>query len=238
LLGTRERMYDAELAYVDDVLGDLLDGIAAQGLLDDSLVIVTSDHGENLGDNGHQGHSFTLQDPVLRVPLVVRPPGGVDGGERRSDPAQLPDVFATIAAAAGATPRDERVVGYDLLGGPVPRERPLVAEYYEPRLFLSRFPDTAKAQAAVARYRRRLRSIQVGDHRLVLGSDGSRRLFDLSADPKESKDRKKRQGERAIALEEQLAALVKSLTRESETPDLTELDPETEQNLRALGYLP
>jgi arylsulfatase A-like enzyme len=243
VLATRARMYDAELSYADAVLGELLDGLAAGGWLEHALVIVTSDHGENLGEHGHQGHSFALYEPTLHVPLVIRPPhaAGANGaahaaGTRRSDPVQLTDVFATIARAAGATPSDPRVVGRDLLGGPLPEQRPLVAEYYRPDMFLRRFPDTPRAQAAVAPYRRRLRSIRIGDDKLVWGSDGLRELYDTRLDPAEQRDRSDREPERVRALTSRLDAVVRDLTREPEPIDVP-LDPETEQNLRALGYL-
>jgi len=225
VLATRARMYDAELSYADAVVGELLEGLSAGGWLEHALVVVTSDHGENLGEHGHQGHSFALYEPTLHVPLVIRPPPAAaaapathPGGARRSDPVQLTDVFATIARAAGATPSDPRVVGRDLLAGPLPEQRPLVAEYYRPDMFLRRFPDTPRAQAAVAPYRRRLRSIRVGDDKLVWGSGAER------------------EPARVRALESRLDAVVRDLAREPEAT-LPPLDPETEQNLRALGYL-
>ncbi|MGH0028993.1 MAG: sulfatase [Myxococcota bacterium] len=236
VLPTRSALYDAELSYTDAVLGDLLDRLAAGGWLEDALVVVTSDHGEHLGEHGHLGHSFSLYDPTLRIPLVIRPPGGA-GGKRRSDPVQLADVFATIAAATGVTPADARVVGRDLLAGPLPDDRPLVAEYYRPDVFSQRFPTRSRARTAIAPYQRRLRSLRVGDDKLIWASDGTRELYDTRRDPQELRDRAADEPERVAELSARLEALVGELVREPEPRETPPLDPEVEANLRALGYL-
>lgn len=240
VLRTRSGLYDAELAYLDATLGELLDSWRELALLDEALVVVTSDHGENLGEHGHQGHSFALYDSTLRIPLLIRQPGGKAGGTLRQDPVQLTDVFTTIASAAGIETLDERVVGEDLLSAPLPEDRPIIGEYYHPKTFLARFPRTPAAEKALAPFKRRIRSIQIGPDKLIWGSDGRHELYQTREDPGEADNRIERTPERARRLETRLAEIVERLSRPitKPQPSFSEMDPETIENLRALGYLP
>jgi arylsulfatase A-like enzyme len=240
VLRARVGLYDAEIAHLDATLGDLFDSLRARGELDASLVVVTGDHGENLGDHGHQGHSFTLYDSTLHIPLLIREPGGKGAGTVRRDPVSLTDVFATIASAAGIRELDARVTGVDLLAAHAPAERAIVAEYYHPYTFLGRFPSTPEARRNLAPFERRIRSIRVGDDKLIWASDGRHELYRTSRDPGEANDLIEREPQRARALEARLAEIVDGLAREIEQPQppLSELDADTLANLRALGYLP
>jgi arylsulfatase A-like enzyme len=237
-LELRIELYDAELAYADAVVGELVAGLRALDLLDTCLLVVTSDHGENLGEKGHHGHAFTLYDSTLRVPLLIRRPRGVDGGRRRTDAAQLPDVFVTLARAAGAAHRDERVVGRDLMAGPA-ADREVVGEYYRPDTYLSRFPGDPAVQSSLDPYRRRLRSIQIGSDKLIWGSDGRHELYDVGVDPGEEVNRIDVDPETARRLEQRLSELRARLERPvGQRANLLLLDEETRAHLRELGYLP
>jgi arylsulfatase A-like enzyme len=240
VLRARVALYDAEIAHLDETLGDLLDGLRSRGDLDASLVILTSDHGENLGEHGHQGHSFTLYDSTLRIPLLIRKPGGKPGGRVRRDPVQLTDVFATVAAAAGIRQLDARVTGVDLLAGFAPEGRAIVAEYYHPHTFLGRFPRTPSARRTLAPFERRIRSIRVGHDKLIWASDGRHELYQTFRDPGETDNLIGRDPQRARALEARLEEIVDGLAREIEQPQppLSEMDADTLADLRALGYLP
>ena len=69
-------LYDAEIAHLDARLGEQLACMKQRGLYDDTLIIVTADHGEALGEHGESTHGIFLYDSTLRVPLVIVPPGG------------------------------------------------------------------------------------------------------------------------------------------------------------------
>lgn len=95
-------VYDGGVAYADAMFGWLMVRLQAGGHLDDTVVVVLSDHGEALGEAGRYGHGDALIDAELHVPLMIRVPGGVP---RRVDtPVMLVDVLATLADYAGATP--------------------------------------------------------------------------------------------------------------------------------------
>jgi arylsulfatase A-like enzyme len=93
-------LYDAEILYTDEHIGRLLDLLDELGVRDDTLVVVTSDHGEEFFENPEQrrwGHQRTLRDDVVRVPLVMRLPGELPAGVRAAGQAGLQDVLPTIA---------------------------------------------------------------------------------------------------------------------------------------------
>lgn len=240
LLPLRNRLYDAEVTTVDQALGNLLRMLRDEGLESESLIIAAADHGENLGDNGHQGHSFVLYDSTLRVPLVIRPPqaaGSPDaGGVRRSEPVQLTDVFATVATAAGtAVPG----VGRDLLAGPLPADRPVLGEYYYPKQFIAYFPEEERNGPVLQPYLRLIRSLRVGSHKLIWGSDGRHELYDVQADPAETQDLAAAEPALVRELERKLEILLQEheATHAGAAAPGGEIDPAVEQSLRDLGYV-
>lgn len=93
-------LYDAEIAGLDRRLGDFFDWLAARGELDRSLVVVTSDHGERLGERGMLGHLLRMDQHLLRVPLLLRFPLRVEPG-RVAERVQLDAVPGEILALAG-----------------------------------------------------------------------------------------------------------------------------------------
>ena len=94
--------YDGEIAYADELVGRFLDRLAARGILDRAIVAVVSDHGEGLGDHGEAEHGLLLYREALRVPWIMKLPGGQRGGARVTGAAGLVDVAPTLLALAGA----------------------------------------------------------------------------------------------------------------------------------------
>ena len=94
--------YDSEIAYADGQLGRLLDALEAGGDLERSIVIVTADHGESLGERYHVlDHGASVYEEEIRVPLVVRFPGGRGAGRRHAPLVSTVDVTPTVLAAIG-----------------------------------------------------------------------------------------------------------------------------------------
>ncbi len=93
--------YDASIAYVDDRIGKLLDDLKRRGLLDNTLVVVTADHGELIGERKLWGHANSLYFPTLHVPLLLAMPGTVPADRRVTDAVTLRDVATTILDLAG-----------------------------------------------------------------------------------------------------------------------------------------
>jgi len=131
-------LYDGGIRHVDAVLSELFGTLARTGWLEHALVIVTSDHGEALGQRGKlTGHGELAQEG-LHVPLIVLPPGGGRAGERVRAPVHLGDLVPTVLSATGLAP-DARLPGQTLLA-PLPETRSATGTYL-PNEFVLRWPE-------------------------------------------------------------------------------------------------
>jgi arylsulfatase A-like enzyme len=171
-------MYDAELRFADDTLRDLFHDLDAMGFLDESLVVVISDHGEEFREHGELSHRDTLYEEILRVPLLIAGTG-IEGGRVDDRMASLVDVTPTILARLGLTP-SARQDGRDLLA-------PASAEE-DPAVF---------AQFGARRYAVRTRRWKLID---TLAPEPRVELYDLEADPRELDDAAAREPEIVAAL--------------------------------------
>lgn len=88
--------YDAAIAQADDVIGTFIAWLKAHQMYDRSTIVLTSDHGEGLGDHGETDHGLFVYDEALRVPLIVKQPGAEGGGRRSATPVQQIDIVPTI----------------------------------------------------------------------------------------------------------------------------------------------
>ena len=102
--GPFTQAYDEEILAVDRMLGDYLDELEASGLLENTLVVISADHGESMTEHEWFFDHGPLYEEVLHVPLVVRPPGGIAGGRRVRASVQLVDLYPTFAELVGWEP--------------------------------------------------------------------------------------------------------------------------------------
>jgi arylsulfatase A-like enzyme len=225
-------LYTAELAHLDDVVRRLLEGVDATLGLDDTVVVVTSDHGEHLGEHGLMDHQYSLGEWLLQVPLAVRWPGsahvGVHPGLR-----QLVDVAPTILAAAGRAMPAEPGLGSTLDAEPRPWA---LAEYLAPQ-------PTMEAHARrgdptpFRRFDRALRALRLADGRkVVAGSDGSVVLHDLAGDPEELHDLAAERPSEAAELAARLRRTGPGEPAEAPAPEEVP-DGDVRRALESLGYL-
>jgi arylsulfatase A-like enzyme len=116
-------LYDGEIACTDQRLGAFFGRLRKLGIADNTLIIVLSDHGDEFLEHGGTDHGTTLFQEVLHVALIVSGPGGIPVGVVDS-PVGLFDVFPSILAYLGIeSPPD--LDGRDILGSPVPADRPI-----------------------------------------------------------------------------------------------------------------
>ena len=114
-------LYDGHIRYADNALGDLLDGLKRDGLYDDALIVVTSDHGEAMWEHGILGHSRTIFDEMVHVPLVIKMPAGMEADVSRVDDlTSIMDLFPSICAWLDAAPPE--VIDGELLPRLLDRE--------------------------------------------------------------------------------------------------------------------
>lgn len=230
-------LYAAEVAYQDYHMGQLLNWLETTGRLDDTCVIVVADHGENLGEHGLLNHQYCLYDTLLRVPLVIRYPARLSAGERVRHQVQTLDLFATILEIAGApVPHN---TSKSLLPGSQPRPY-VVAEYGTPSPpradMLEEFGLTADD---LKRFERGLTAIRSDTHKLIVGTDGSRELYNWRDDPAEEQNRI----EQEPAVAETLHAQLEEWWAEHDShligqaDETASVNPEVQARLQALGYM-
>ncbi len=259
-LALANRLYDGEMAHLDARIGELFEIIKRDGRIEETLVVIISDHGENLGDHGFVGHVFSVHNTLLEIPLIVRFPGGSRAGEVRRDRSELLDLFPTILKQCGIKQRGRRV-GRDLFAeGAESVDATVFAEYYYPRQVLSVFkPDLLKLDVAernrraakLVPFMRRLRAVQDGKMKLIWGSDDDYELYRIDRDPRETKDIAQDEGSKQ-ALEALLSRLDEMVMNNEGKdaigppppigwmmPGFEEKvnDPELLKKLKSLGYI-
>lgn len=176
-------LYRGGVSYLDSRLGDIASEI---GVDRDTVLVVVGDHGENLGEHHLLGHQGSLAETLLHVPLLVAGPDGAVPRGTSVEPISTQRVPATILGVAGLDPSGPSVfTGGD--GSPI-------VSWYESayaeaagarRMADGELADDVEAQRAL---RRRAWAARRGELKLLVGSDGTRRLYDLAADPGEERD--------------------------------------------------
>src|SRR5206468_656016 len=93
--------YDGSIAYLDQHIGSLIDELSRRGIMDNTLLVVAADHGEEFAEHGLMGHSWSLYFPVIHVPLLLRFPSRIPTDLVVDDAVTLRDIAATILDLAG-----------------------------------------------------------------------------------------------------------------------------------------
>jgi arylsulfatase A-like enzyme len=211
-----EAVYDEEIRLADAGLGQLLAGLEERGLVDRTLLVVTSDHGEELFDHGGFEHGHALHHELVHVPLLLRAPGWVEPG-RVAAPVSLRDVHATILEAA--LPGEESA-GRSLAGrGGEGAASPILLEsmlYGHDRLGLID-----------------------GPWKWTRGARGDELLYDLSRDPREQQplDVNGVHAERAQRMRAKAESMRDAARAARPEREDRALDDETRLQLGVLGYL-
>jgi len=97
-------LYDAEIAYVDEQIGRVIEKLKEEDLWDNTLVLLTADHGESFGEHERYYHGVNLFDEVIRVPLIVKPPQPLDRGRYVDGLVRNVDIMPTILDVCGVSP--------------------------------------------------------------------------------------------------------------------------------------
>jgi arylsulfatase A-like enzyme len=202
-------LYHAEIAYLDDQIATVISCLRACNVLDNTLLIITSDHGEHLGKHDLMGHEFSVFEPVLRIPLLVRYPPRMPAGRRVHTPVSLVDVLPTVLDVLGDD--DETLSGRSLLQfvaadrGP---DRILLAEYSRPTGLIRRHWARTYPDVDMDRYDVSLRSLRKGRFKYIVTGRGDESLYDLVEDPGEQEDLSAVFTDRLSELRAELKALV------------------------------
>lgn len=241
-------LYDGEIAWVDHNIRRFFEGLRKEApeILDDCLVVITSDHGEEFFEHGRIGHRGNLYAPTLRIPLLFWSPGRVPAGKRIERWCRIYDVVPTVLDLAGL-PLPESVYGRSLAplmrGEPLP-PAPSVAE-------LTYLPSTAKETKRFDKFF----AFRAGDYKLIVHQartwspdrpidftgtilEEKAELFDLAGDPEEKKDLA---GERPDLMKRLLTGYREELRRmaryaKGRAGTAVELPEALLQKIRDVGY--
>jgi arylsulfatase A-like enzyme len=176
--------YAACVAELDALFEDLLSSLEKAGCLENTVVILTADHGEHLGEHHLLDHQYSLYEPLIRVPLLACGPGLLEPG-REARPVTNCDIFPTLLEVAGINCPEEIGDKAKSLLHPE-EERIRVAEL--PAFPTHWFSLVSKKYAGFdpRPFARTLRAAYKGKFKLIASSDGRHELYDLSADPDEA----------------------------------------------------
>jgi arylsulfatase A-like enzyme len=215
-------LYDAEIGTLDDRLAELFEIFKRTGLWDNSIIVFTADHGENLGEHHYLTHGPPYEK-ALHIPLVIHFPGGKFGGRRMEALVENTDVMPTLMSLCRVH-TDSGTDGSSflpLLFGETP-ESDISRDY----LFACGACDDNSGRAL---------SIFDGRYRLTMNLDWSAEpvLYDVRKDPHEDRDITGENPEQSIRLQR----LLFEIADERLSCEPTEMDPETVRMLQSIGYL-
>ena len=192
--------YDDCIAYLDAALGRLFDQLEQQGALENTLIIVTSDHGEEIGEHNLLGHGRSLYSEELHVPLIiVRPRHDQDSGQVVAEPVSLRDLPATVLDLVGIRPQQAPFPGRSLgrfaaLGGlerSATQSPTALRNSTDPQVVLTEVALRDKVSKNADRppaLRGPMKSVVVEGFVYIRNSDGREELYDMSNDPSETRD--------------------------------------------------
>jgi arylsulfatase A-like enzyme len=154
--------YDRSVRYLDGRVGQLFDELEARGRLANTIVVITSDHGEHFGDHGLMDHGNSLYRSLTHVPMILLLPGGERAGSRVATPVGTHQIAATLEALAG--------LDRTLPGTPLP------------------FDSGAHAEPVFSFLRADVFAVSSEQHRYIVLESGKEELYDVSRDPFELND--------------------------------------------------
>ena len=219
-------LYFGEVTYHDEHMGRFLEDMRTRGILDNSLLVITNDHGEELNEHDKLGHGHSLYDEVIRAPLLMRFPGRFEAGAQIADPVELIDIAPTVLDVLGMEPAEDHD-GFSLM--PLVEGAPLTRPYY-----------------AMTEFLEGQRSVRVGSWKMIV-SGNSTQLFHIPSDPTEQKELSDTHAiprrmcdihiAEGLAIPNKRArALGTRLTKKKFEPGVVEMDPQLRKQLDALGY--
>jgi len=213
--------YDGEIAFADEQVGRILRFLKEKGLYRNTLIVLSGDHGESLGEHGEKTHGFFVYNATMHVPLIIRLPAGA-APRTVSDPVSLVDLMPTVLAAIGLE-IPSQVQGRSLLpqlrGDKPDLPRQLYGETFLPRLHFNWSE---------------LRATENAKYHFIDAPKPE--LYDLAKDPGEEHNLASDKKAVAEEMRSKLTALIREYSAGKEMAEKTGLDPALMERLKSLGY--
>jgi arylsulfatase A-like enzyme len=234
-------LYDGEIAYLDSQLKEIFQFLKNLNVFDRTLLIVTSDHGENIGEHGLMGHQFCLYDTLLRVPLIIRYPEVFSGGRIEELCVQSSDLYYTILDLLDIPLKDQEVHKRSFLNADYSTE--VISEHEIPRIALSAIKSRF-ADFKTERLEQEIRCLYTDGFKYIWNQKRPDELYDLTHDPGEKTNILAQNQNRSSKLLQTLKKWQDSKQgaeeekKEGEGEDFQEtIDEEIRKKLKGLGYI-
>ncbi|ESP86879.1 sulfatase [Candidatus Halobonum tyrrellensis] len=225
--------YDGEIAFADSLFSELVRILKRKGVYDETLIVVTADHGEHFGEHGRAYHQFSLFDELIHVPLVIKLPGGERAGTRTDDLVSHVDLAPTIYEALGIDV-PEGVEGRSVFSGET--RDAVFAEYGDPVTGIAALESNVEGEVPAEAYdeldyalqcvrtRRRKLIRRIGGEPILtrIDDEGTERVVDEAWD------------DEWAALDGRIDETLSEHPAETEGPEIA---AGTEEQLERLGYL-
>jgi arylsulfatase A-like enzyme len=239
-------LYDGQIAWIDSCIEDLVDYLKSLGLYEKTVIIITADHGDLLGEHGLLHHEFVLYEPLIRVPFIIRFPGLFEYGKKYSGLVQTLDIPQTL---------------FDYLS----IERPRASQETQGRSILNMIAGSEEREYAISeradwsskssldkishlereyptfgwrRYVQEIVALRKRDYKFIWSSEGRHELYDLCHDPGEARNLVTVDKAKASELRIMTEAWMRSFSREEPVRAADgDLEGPVKERLRALGYL-
>ena len=228
-------LYDSEIRYVDELIERLVSTLERRGDLKNTLVIITADHGENLGEHKLMSHRHSLYNTVLHIPLILWYPGKIQAGVEEAE-VSLVDILPTVLSFTGLEDQiPEGVQGINILASKIPSRN----VFAQSRGWAKMFQEDAKGWAS-SDISNNAEAIFDENWKFIWSATGNHGLYDLSRDPQELKNLVEEFPEKADELKAKLDAWLTS--SRAYTVVRNKLKKEEEEKklkaaLKSMGYL-
>ncbi len=223
--GRHRALYAGEVTWTDARIGEVMGLLQRLNIHDETLLIVTADHGESLGEHDYYyDHTEYLYEPIVRVPLIMRHPPTISKGRVVGERARIVDILPTILSIAGA-PAGGRPLGQNLL-------HPMDGKTTGPDARSHALIETFTPESSVDRT-----AIRTPKWKWIVSSDRGEELYNLVDDPGERINLAGREEAIKRRFEEKLQTLLDSIPHSAEEAGELSIDSERLEKLRSLGYL-
>jgi len=238
-----EALYNGAINYLDERIHEIYSFLEREQLLSDTMLIITSDHGNNIGEHNMMFHCWCLYDTLIRIPLIIRYPNDINLCGEEKNVVQNIDLLPTIMDIIGTKDENlfDQIQGNSLLSENIKKRS---CSYAISELIRPFGRSTRSLSTTLEKYNRRLISIRTKDKKFIWASDGIDEFYDLKSDPYEMKNLAGSDDPSLTELRERLEPWLKAFQemyqRKKEKINgakKLELGSDIKERLRKLGYL-
>jgi arylsulfatase A-like enzyme len=237
---TLDGMYNAEVANQDELVGEFLEKLRISGALEHTLLIVCADHGEHLGEKQLMGHSISLYNTLVHVPLIIRDPAGdLPRGTALDHVVSTRRIFHTALSAAGCATPSEQTYSLAQHASSDPDSGRIFALGVTPQNLLSIMQRRNPELVQLRQCDQPRRAVWSDHYKLIQTGDNDLELYDIFDDPTENVNLRDILPEQVELLQDSLRGFASHLTTNETLKEPTEdySDPQVYRRLHDLGYL-